>query len=215
MLSRSIEDYLTAVYRLMELHGVAKTSEIAKVLRVKPSTVTKVLRKLSSEGYVVWEPYKGFKLSDKGLAIAQRVIWKHRVAERFLHDVLKFDISECHRLAHLLEHMPDEFFDRLYEYLGKPITCPHGNPIPLLGSRDVPKVDDVSLASLPEGSTCIVSRILCFVNEKAVSVASSMGINLGKELLVVEKGIEGIVIEVNNRRILLEYPVARIVRCRR
>ncbi len=211
--SRSVEDYLVAVYRLQELYGIARTSEVAKVLGVKPATATKVLQRLAREGYIVWEPYRGFKLSSKGLSIALRVVWRHRVAERFLHDILGFDVVQSHVIAHQLEHLPDEFFKRLYEYLGKPSKCPHGNPIPNPSELEMPRVNDVALALLSPSVECVVSRVLCFVDEKLIAEAMSMGIGVGSRIRVVEKGSDGMLVEVNGVKRFLSYALARIIRC--
>ncbi len=210
-----LEDYLVAVLRLEELYGVARTSSIAKILGVTPATVTKVLQRLAREGYLVWEPYRGFRLAPKGLNIARKVIWRHRVAEVFLHKVLGFDEVQCHKLAHMLEHMPDEFFYRLYNYLGRPERCPHGNPIPSPDSSNIETIDDDPLSCMRVGEHCIVSRVLCFVSERLIERAKRLGIGVGSELLVVGKNEECIEVEIasSGEKACVDYELARIIRC--
>lgn len=133
---RTIEDYLRAVYKLEELTGIAKTSMLARELGVTPATVVKMLTKLVHRGLVEWEPYKGFRLTPQGRRIAIRIVWKHRIAECFFNKLLGFDVTKSHEYAHVFEHLPDEVFERLYEILGKPSTCPHGSPIPLLSTHN-------------------------------------------------------------------------------
>ena len=132
---RTVEDYLRAIYKLEELTGIAKTSMLARELGVAPATVVKMLTKLVRKGLVVWEPYKGYKLTPQGRRIAIRVVWRHRIAECFFNKLLGFDVIKSHEYAHVFEHLPDEVFERLYEILGKPATCPHGSPIPQLSTQ--------------------------------------------------------------------------------
>ena len=139
-MSRSVEDYLAALYRLVSEKGVARTQDLARALGVAPATVTKVMSRLAERGLVVWEPYRGFRLTRRGLEIARRVVWRHRVCERFLSDVLGIDPSRVHGYAHLMEHLPDEIVERMDQLLGRPRSCPHGKPIP----RDDEFFGDVS-----------------------------------------------------------------------
>lgn len=129
-LSRSVEDYLVTIYKLVEGCGRARTTAIAKELGVKPATVTKVLSRLAERGLVRWVRYRGFELTERGRAIAERVVWRHRVVEAWLHSFLGYGDSDAHRLAHYMEHLPDDLIERIYERIGRPSVCPHGNPIP-------------------------------------------------------------------------------------
>ena len=129
-ISRSVEDYLVTVYKLVEGCGRARTTAIAKELGVKPATVTKVMSRLASKGLVRWVRYRGYELTEHGRALAERVIWRHRVVEAWLHSFLGYSGLEAHRLAHYMEHLPDELVVRIYERIGRPSLCPHGNPIP-------------------------------------------------------------------------------------
>jgi DtxR family Mn-dependent transcriptional regulator len=73
-------------------------------------------------------------------------------------DVLKIPWYETHQEACLLEHaISERIADRLYEVLGKPATCPHGNPIPLNGV--LPPIRGVPLNTVAAGSTVVVERI--------------------------------------------------------
>jgi len=144
--NKHIEDYLRAIYKLEETHGIARTSMIAQELGVKPATVTKMLEKLARLGLVTWEPYRGVKLTEIGREIAKRIVRRHRIAECFFYHMLGFDPVKSHIYAHLVEHLPDEVFDRLYELLGRPSRCPHGSPIPSIESSSITR--EVKLATL-------------------------------------------------------------------
>ena len=62
----SMEDYLEQIYMLIEEKGYARVSDIAELLGVHPSSVTKMVQKLDREEYLVYEKYRGLMLTAKG-----------------------------------------------------------------------------------------------------------------------------------------------------
>jgi DtxR family transcriptional regulator, manganese transport regulator len=78
------EDYLQVIYRLINDKGYARTVEIGEKLHVKPSTVSGMLPRLASKGYLVHEPYRGMSLTDKGVRIARSVVKRHNVISELL-----------------------------------------------------------------------------------------------------------------------------------
>jgi DtxR family Mn-dependent transcriptional regulator len=126
-----IEEYLEGIYRLQERDGVARTSEIVKLLQVVPGTVTNTVERLERESLVTHDPYKGVKLTEKGRKIALQVIRKHRLSERLLTDILHVEWEKVHEVACGFEHgIINDIDKNLEKALGHPTTCPHGNPIP-------------------------------------------------------------------------------------
>jgi len=130
--SDSVEEYLEAVYSFNEKGVAAKNSDLAERLGVTPPSVTQMVKRLADEGLVEYEPYKGVRLTGKGMALAQRVVRKHRLLERFLHDFLGLRKNRVHEEACKLEHsLSDEATAALCKALDVPETCPDdGNPIP-------------------------------------------------------------------------------------
>lgn len=125
------EEYLEGIYRLQQRSGIARTSEIVKLLQVVPGTVTNTIERLEREGLVTHEPYKGVKLTEEGRKIALNVIRRHRLSERLLTDLLHVGWDKAHKAACRLEHsITDDIVKNLEKALGHPTTCPHGNPIP-------------------------------------------------------------------------------------
>jgi DtxR family Mn-dependent transcriptional regulator len=123
--SHSLEEYLESIYHFNEKGELAKNSELAKRLRVAPPSVTQMVQKLADEGYVNYTPYKGAILTGKGMAIAQNVVRKHRLLERFLHDTLGFGKDRVHEEACRMEHsLSDEAAIALCRVLDKPERCP-------------------------------------------------------------------------------------------
>jgi len=79
-----VEDYLEVVYDLIQEKGYARSSDIAERLVVKLPSVTRMLRKLSDMGLIVYERYRGLTLTDKGKEIARFIQRKHVTIVRFL-----------------------------------------------------------------------------------------------------------------------------------
>ena len=123
--SNSIEEYLEAIHYFNEQGRLAKNTDIAKMLNVSPPSVTQMVQKLAEEGLLEYKPYKGAMLTGKGMAIAQNVVRKHRLLERFLHDQLGLQKEKVHDEACKMEHrISDEVAAALCSVLDNPSTCP-------------------------------------------------------------------------------------------
>jgi DtxR family manganese transport transcriptional regulator len=79
-----LEDYLEAIYHLIQDKGYATTVDIAENLHVKPPTVSSMLKRLAAREYLVHEPYRGIRLTDKGTKIAKSVVARHRIVSELL-----------------------------------------------------------------------------------------------------------------------------------
>lgn len=130
-LSRSVEDYLKAIYHLSSQGGFASTSDIAAMLLVAPPSVSGMIRRLSDSGLIEHVPYRGVQLTNQGRRAALRMIRRHRVLELYLTERLQYDWDGVHDEAERLEHaVSDELIDRMAQALGNPRYDPHGAPIP-------------------------------------------------------------------------------------
>jgi DtxR family Mn-dependent transcriptional regulator len=131
VLSRSVEDYLKAIYRLAEEGGTAATSDIAQRLDHSPASVTGMVKKLAESGHLEHVPYRGVRLTDAGRLAALAVMRRHRLLETYLITKLGYDWSNVHDEAERLEHaVSDGLIDRMAFALGEPKYDPHGAPIP-------------------------------------------------------------------------------------
>lgn len=130
-LSRSVEDYLKAIYHLSSQGGFAATSDIAGMLTVAPPSVSGMIRRLSDTGLIEHVPYRGVQLTNQGRRAALRMIRRHRVLELYLTERLGYDWDGVHDEAERLEHaVSDGLIDRMARALGEPRYDPHGAPIP-------------------------------------------------------------------------------------
>ncbi|MGD2142185.1 MAG: metal-dependent transcriptional regulator, partial [Candidatus Bathyarchaeota archaeon] len=159
MSSDSVEEYLEAIYSFNEKGKLAKNSELAKKLKVAPPSVTQMVKKLAEEGLVDYKPYKGTSLTGRGMALAQRVVRKHRLLERFLHDILGMNKEKVHDEACRMEHsLSDQAALALCKTLENPETCPDDlktlPPCPL----DV-ETCEKCVAARPEGTLSLLTEL--------------------------------------------------------
>lgn len=129
--NQSTEDYIKGIYQLQRHGAPATTSAIARLLRIGDGSVTGMVKKLSSNKLIRYEPYKGVSLTEAGSKLALNMVRRHRLWEMFLVKYLGYKWDEIHDEAERLEHATsDELTRRLDKLLGYPTVDPHGDPIP-------------------------------------------------------------------------------------
>jgi DtxR family Mn-dependent transcriptional regulator len=114
-----------------------------------------MIKRLEAEGLITNDG--AIVLTITGRRLAERVVRRHRLAERFLTDVLKLSWAEAHHEAGKWEHiMSDAVETAMDTLLGSPTTCPHGNPIP---GSDYVELLSLPLAHVEVGRSFTVRRI--------------------------------------------------------
>ncbi len=159
MSSEKVEEYLEAIYKLQSPDRPLGTSELGKELGVAPASATEMAKRLQDKGYVRRGKKSGITLTKSGERAALELIRKHRIAERFLVDVLGMDWQYAHEEACKFEHiMSPDVEKRMEALLDNATTCPHGHPIPDEQGRTAPeKVRPLS--SLKRCQTGIIAKI--------------------------------------------------------
>lgn len=151
--------YAAEIYRLQDEKGYAGLSEIAEGVNASLQAASRMLSRLKDGEFIHHEPYRGVRLTPKGVEIAMPAIRRHRLVEVFLVRLMKFGWDEVHEMADRFELGLNQILeDRIDELAGHPTRCPHGEPIP---DRDgvMPEVHDQSLSEVEPGSQCLLSRI--------------------------------------------------------
>ena len=183
-----VEEYLETMLSLAEEGVPVIQARIAERLGRSAPSVSEMLERLIDDGYVSRHGRR-LDLTESGRALAEKVVRKHRLAERLLVDVIGLEWHKVHREAGRWEHViSDDVEARLVEILGDPATCPHGNPIP--GSHTpAPTVATRPLAEVDEGEEVRLLR-----------VSEEVELNLGSLTLLDESGfIPGAVARVGGR----------------
>jgi DtxR family transcriptional regulator, Mn-dependent transcriptional regulator len=128
------EMYLRTVFELEEEGIVPLRARIAERLSQSGPTVSQTVARMERDGLLHVAGDRQLALSTAGRTLATRVMRKHRLAECLLVDVIKLPWEEVHIEACRWEHVISESVERrLFELLGHPDRCPHGNRIPGLG----------------------------------------------------------------------------------
>ena len=151
------EMYLRTVFELEEEGIVPLRARIAERLSQSGPTVSQTVARMERDGLLHVAGDRQLALTAAGQTLAMRVMRKHRLAECLLISVIHMPWEEVHVEACRWEHVISESVERrLYELLGHPERCPHGNPIP--GLTDLaagvpaaaPEPEPSWLAALPE-----------------------------------------------------------------
>lgn len=159
-LSRSVEDYLKAIYGISERGDAASTSAIAEVLAVQPASVTGMVKRLAESGLLEHVPYRGVRLTASGNKEALRVLRRHRIIETYLCDRLGYSWDDVHEEAERLEHaVSDGLIERMAAAIDFPSHDPHGAPIPTSGG-EIETTDSVTLADVGKGAVVRIRAVL-------------------------------------------------------
>lgn len=149
--------YLEAIYYMWSEHEPLRSARLAEWLGVSRPTVTIALRRMIRDGLVRMTAHKEIELTHAGLRKAESIVRRHRIMERWLTDGLGLDWGTADAEAARLEHaVSDVVEQRLYEVLGRPSTCPHGNPIP---GHSEASPDEVRLSALPHRGRGRITRV--------------------------------------------------------
>lgn len=158
-LSRSIEDYLKAVFSLTQGGATASTTALAEQLAIQPSSVTGMVKRLAEMGLLAHVPYRGVHLTESGTREALRIIRRHRILETYLTEELGYAWEEVHEEAERLEHTAsDRLIEAMAEALDDPSHDPHGAPIPTVsGEVEARSLD--TLADAPVNEPWIIQAV--------------------------------------------------------
>jgi DtxR family Mn-dependent transcriptional regulator len=182
-LSTTIEDYLSLVYVLERDNEPVVGARLAEFLNVSPPTVTNTLKRMARDGLIVMDK-KGTRLTKAGKESARTVSRRHMLTEWMMLRMLPW--SKLHREAHNLEHaISAEAETALFEELGHPQTCPHGNPLP--GCEEAVSAW-VCLTKISATQKVIVKRIheLAEYNLALMAFLESHGIMPNAQVAVLE-----------------------------
>jgi DtxR family Mn-dependent transcriptional regulator len=228
MAQEQIEEYIETIFDLESRDGTAKTTAIAKCLKVAPASVTEVLKSLSDKGFVQYEPYRGATLTEEGKKIADTIKRKHRLLEVFLTDVLNLNQEKVHDEACRMEHtISEDTENALCRMMKAPARCPHGSPISPCnrGVGSCAECDVVLGAGIPEPASLRNKKIIpvtelipaqsgkiAFIRGdcKIVQRLSDLGLTLGTVVSLMRKTPMGGPVEITVRRtkLALDHAIA-------
>ena len=128
--SVSQEDYLKAIWEIVQEGQTPISARLAEDLGVTPPAVTAALKRMARSGYLRVLRGGRIALSPKGKGAAHHLVLRHRLAEKLLTDVIGLEWSRAHEEAEHLEHgMSPEIVRLLLDRFGRDSRCPHGVPL--------------------------------------------------------------------------------------
>ena len=185
--SEVVAHYLEAIYYMWSEGETLRSARLADWLGVSRPTVTVAVRRMAGYGMVRMNKRKEIELTASGRRAAEAIVRRHRIMERWLTDGLGLDWVTADEEAARLEHAVSDVVERrLYEVLGRPRTCPHGNPIP---GHSKPVAREVRLARLATGSQAAITRVSEVAEREAPRLLAYLfdrGLTPGRQLQVVE-----------------------------
>ena len=126
----AFEEYCECIYEMREDNAEIIQARLAERLNVSRASVSEMVKRMEAAGLLKVDSTH-LALSATGEELANQIVRRHRLAERFLTDVIGLPWARAHHEACKWEHIiSDDVEHGLARLLGNPSTCPHGNPIP-------------------------------------------------------------------------------------
>ncbi|MGZ6256797.1 MAG: metal-dependent transcriptional regulator, partial [Candidatus Limnocylindria bacterium] len=188
------------------------TRELAQRLGISSPSVSEMVTRLSAQGMVEHDKYRGQQLTREGRKIALELVRHHRLLEMFLVQVLGYGWDEVHDEAERLEHVISERMEqRIFELLGRPELDPHGHAIPTLAGK-VRAVSKRPLSECRAGEKVVVQGVSDDDAGKLREL-DRRGLLPGTRVdVVAESKFEGpIEVRVRGRRASLPLGLARVL----
>lgn len=162
------EMYLRILLELEEENIPLMRARIVERLGQSGPTVSQTVARMERDGLLNVTPDRRLEFTKEGRKLAIRVMRKHRLAERMLHDILGLRWELIHSEACRMEHViSDDLEKRIIELIDPPYLSTFGNPIPGLeefGLASEREAKAVRLAAVPGLGEHRV-RVLWFTEE--------------------------------------------------
>ena len=187
MNSLTEENYLKAIFHLLDSENQVTVNELSKFLQIKMPSVNSMMKKFADKNWVIYETYKPIKVTELGRKEAAIVVRKHRLTEMFLVEKMGFGWENVHEIAEQLEHVHSEdFFDKMDEILNFPKVDPHGEPIPdkdgIIITQNLKKLSECKV-----NDTVILTSVTISTDD-FLNYLNQRNLALGAEILI--KNIE-------------------------
>ncbi|HYS97525.1 MAG TPA: metal-dependent transcriptional regulator [Candidatus Dormibacteraeota bacterium] len=209
--SEVVSRYLEAIYYMWSENEPLRSARLADWLGVSRPTVAVGLRRMTRDGLVRMNVRKEIELTAAGMTAAESIVRRHRIMERWLTDALGLDWVTADAEAARLEHAVSDVVERrLYEVLGRPATCPHGNPIPGYSEASA---EEVRVSSLAAGDRASITRVSEVAEREApllLAYLDDRHLTPGREVQLVEVDQVGrtVRLRVTNGEVTLSHETA-------
>ncbi|ALR30389.1 MULTISPECIES: metal-dependent transcriptional regulator [Chryseobacterium] len=198
------ENYLKALFHLVDNESKVTINELSKFLSVKMPSVNNMMKKFAEKGWVIYETYKPLIVTEKGRREAALVVRKHRLTEMFLVKKMNFGWENVHEIAEQLEHVHSTiFFEKMDEILSYPKFDPHGEPIPDKDGNIIAQ-DLQKLSNCEAGETVIFASVT-LSDDAFLNYLTERNLLLNKKIKIskVENFDKSMTVEVDGKQEIL------------
>ncbi len=117
-INHSIAHYLMAIHELLKKQGYARVTDVARELEIYPGSVSSMIKKLRSKGWVIEDKNRFLRLSPEGERIATNIEINNRLFVHFLSQVLGVSETQAAIDACKVEHLfSEETREKLLHFL--------------------------------------------------------------------------------------------------
>ena len=198
--SVSQEDYLKAIWEIVQEEQIPISARLAEDLAVTPPAVTAALKRMTRDGYLHVARDGRILLSARGREIGQHLVLRHRLAEKLLTEVIGVEWSLAHEEAEHLEHgISPQVAELLLKRFGREGRCPHG--VPLFGgmSKLRRKLGAIKMSEAPAGAAYEILRVY-EKDPKFLQFLAALGLRPSTRLRILDREYdESIRITIANR----------------
>lgn len=207
--SESTQMYLVTIFRMRDQENPVPIPSLVEEMGITPASINEMCRKLERDNLLLYVPYSGVRLTDKGENFARKILRKHRLWEVFLVGKLSFDFDQAHNIACQLEHnTPDKLADRLDGFLGQPQVNPRGEPIP--GSeKPLEKSREIPLMGLAPGDGAEITHL--HGDKVETDFLLKNGLIPGEEVLIMAVDDSSLLILIREEHLVLSRELAEKV----
>jgi DtxR family Mn-dependent transcriptional regulator len=208
-----MEDYLKAIFKLLEQREQVSTSALADHMGVAPASATNMCKKLAELKLLVYEPYYGVKFTPAGQKLVLEIVRHHRLIELYLAEALGVPWDRVHEEAERMEHViSEDLEERMSAALGHPRFDPHGAPIPSK-TGEMTQLSSTRLAETEPGGELVVVEV-DDEDPAMLRYLGELGIYPGTEIALLDRApFKGpLTLTVGDNQVTLGFQVAQIVR---
>ena len=200
----AFEEYCECIFELHEDNLDVIQARVADRLSVSRPSVSEMIKRMEAEGLIRLRGTK-ILLTEEGTVLATKVVRRHRIAERFLTDILGLSWATAHHEAGKWEHvLSAEVEEAMNRVLNNPTTCPHGNSIPGSAHREVHMT---SLADIQIGLPYTIGRITEELEHKSgvLEFLESVNLVVGTTATVTARSEDGnITLRINDDEVTID-----------
>lgn len=125
--THSAAHYLLTIQALIDEHGYARTTDIARELDITPGSCSQALRSLKQKGFLLEDENKFFRLSAEGEETVSTLRTNAKVLEEFFTEVLglpakRSQVDSC-KIEHLVHPTTVSRIHKLTMFIKKHPQC--------------------------------------------------------------------------------------------